>query len=132
MTTFNPENIYIGSSSLMADVNKNILFELNCLWYSLDEEDREKVYNELLNNNSKSGVELYYSLSIFNNLKIRDQFQTSQLNKGINRSKSVKSCPKCKNFTLSYIEKQTRSGDEGASVLEICQHPGCNYNKFNR
>lgn len=132
MTSFDPENIYIQSSSLLADVNKNILFELKCLWSSLTEEEQEITFKELLNNNASSGTDLYYGLSIFNNLKDRDEFQTSQLNKGIDRSKSLKACPKCKNYSLTFRESQTRSGDEGMSVTEICTTPACNYTKFIR
>lgn len=130
MPLFDAESIYIGSTSLEAPSNKNVLFELKCLWSNLTDEEQQQTIDELTNNTATSGVNLYYSLSLFNNLKDRDQFQTSQLNKGIDRTKSEKMCPKCRKYNLFFRETQTRSGDEGMSVTEECTTPACGYKKF--
>jgi DNA-directed RNA polymerase subunit M/transcription elongation factor TFIIS len=42
-------------------------------------------------------------------------------------ARSEKKCPRCRNKSIHIDQVQTRGGDEGKTVFEVCMHEGCNY-----
>lgn len=120
---FDPENLDRGLLLDMIDYVENPVF--------LDDDQEKnpiKILTEI-SSQSDSNENLSFELPSFENQKQDYNFLTEKIKNGVEWAKSNIRCINCKQLTVNFFEKQTRSGDESATIFYQCQECGKRWRK---
>lgn len=120
---FDPEDLDRGLLLDMIDYLENPVFDDNDT-----EKNATKVLMEISSqNNDRSS--LTFDLPSFENQRQDYSFLTEKIKNGVEWAKSNIRCINCKQMTVNFFEKQTRSADESATIFYQCQECGKRWRK---